>query len=297
MFSRMAEIVLYPVHSVSVWLKNSDDLFPTYLRSRSELSKQVEDLKAKEATTSGTQLTINKLLDENIQLRTMLGVSTSTERVVGKVIAGPDSLAYDLLQINRGLDDGVKVGAPVYSGLDSVIGVVVHVASNYSFVELFTSPNFRSTAFVVGPNVFSILEGMGGGVARVRLSQGIDLREEQVVMLPGIFDGIYGEIVSIENHPTQPEQYGYVTPPIAMNSIYFVSIDKNVVKTKTTEEIKADVRDMVKKKTSLDRNIIDAINFAEGELAPDFDLVTTTASSSIEDVEEGVFNSTSSENF
>ncbi|MEZ4104522.1 MAG: rod shape-determining protein MreC [Candidatus Paceibacterota bacterium] len=275
--SKVSEVVMYPVHSVVGWIKNSDDAIPVYLRSRNELLAEIEQIKAEQETKNGTQLTIRKLLDENIALRLMLGVSTSTDRVVAKVLSRPNTLAYDFLQVDQGEKQGVKVGAAVYSGLDSVVGVVVHVAEEYSFVELFTSPGFRSTAFVVGPNVFSTLEGMGGGIARVHLPQGLSLTDEQIVLLPGVFDGVYGEIVSVENHPTQPEQYGYVSPAVAMSSLYFVSIDKKVISLKTTEEIKDEVKEMVREKTRLDKDFVDAINFAEEELVDDFELATTSA--------------------
>ena len=116
------------------------------------------------------------------------------------MIARPNSLAYDLMQIDRGSDHGITVGVPVYSGLDTVVGVVVEVSAKYSFVELFTTPGFESTAYIIGPNVFSNLEGVGGGVARVKLPQGVPLDVGQLVLMPGVSNGVYGEIISVENY-------------------------------------------------------------------------------------------------
>ena len=130
-----------------------------------------------------------------MQLRAMASAGTSTERLVARVIASPSKLSYDLLQIDRGTKDGVVAGSPVYTGLDTVVGVVVHTANNYAFVDLFTTPGFETTAYIVGPNVFATLEGVGGGIARVKLPQGIPIAEEQLVILPGVSSGVYGEII------------------------------------------------------------------------------------------------------
>ncbi|KXJ97826.1 MAG: rod shape-determining protein MreC [Parcubacteria bacterium OLB19] len=267
-------VVLYPFHATTAWVKNSDGVFPTYLRSRAELVNELETLRAELVTETGTQLSIDRLLEENMQLRALANVSSSSDRLVARVIARPNSLAYDLMQIDRGSDHGVSVGVPVYSGLDSVIGVVAEVSSKYAFVELFTTPGFESTAYVIGPNVFSTLEGMGGGVARVKLPQGVPLTVGQLVLLPGVSNGVYGEIISVENHPTQPEQYGYVTPPTAMNSIFYVSIDIEAVEPKTEYDIEETIKNAIRQKMLMSDTTIESISAKiKAELA------TTTASS------------------
>ena len=241
--SVVSAVVLYPFHATSTWIKTSGGVLPTYLRSRAELVEEVESLRAALATDSGTQLSITRLMEENIQLRGMANAgSGESSRLVARVLARPGQLAYDLLQIDQGSLSGVEVGAPVYTGVDSVLGVVVQVYDNYSFVDLFTSPGFESTAFIFGPNVFSPIEGIGGGVARVRLPQGVSIKEGQLVILPGVSNGVYGEIARVENEPTQPEQYGYITPPLAINNLFYVSVGLGPIEVNSTFEIDENIR-------------------------------------------------------
>lgn len=245
--SMVSAVVLYPFHVTSTWVKTSDGMFPTYLRSREALVTEIETLRTELATRSGTQLSIRRLMEENIQLRGMANpVSTDNERLVARVLARPGQLSYDLLQIDRGSDSGVQVGAPVYTGVDSILGIVVQVYPGYSFVDLFTSPGFESTAFIFGPNVFSPIEGIGGGVARVRLPQGVSIKEGQLVILPGVSNGVYGEIARVENEPTQPEQYGYITPPLAINNLLYVSVGLSPVVVESAATIDEKVRTMLR---------------------------------------------------
>ena len=238
-------IILYPVHSISVWYNNSEEFLPVYLRSRSELSSEIDDLKATIANQTGTQLSVRKLLEENRQLRALTELGTTTDRVSAKVIAQPSRLSYDLLQIDKGSSHGIQIGAPVYIGIDTVIGVVVHTSPTYAFIQLVTTPGFISTAYIVGPNIFAPLEGIGGGVARVKVPQGITLSEGNLVLLPSAANGVYGEIVTIENLPTQPEQFGYVTPPLPLQGILYVSVDRYVPGERSEVEIDLAIKESV----------------------------------------------------
>ncbi len=277
LISTISAIVLYPVHVTTAWVKNGDGVFPNYLRGRASLVAEVESLKSELATKSGTQLTINKLVEENMQLRGMANAAGVEQRLVARVLARPNQLSYDLLQIDRGAKDGVVIGAPVYTGVDSVLGIVAYVTETYSFVDLFTSPGFESTAFIFGPNVFSPIEGMGGGVARVRLPQGVAIKEGQMVILPGVSNGIYGEIIRVENEPTQPEQYGYITPPLAMNNLLYVSVGLGSGKMKTYEEIDENIRKMLRESMKLDENsLFNYSTTTESMLNEDSTASTTT---------------------
>ena len=133
-------------------------------------------------------------------------------------------MPYDLLQIDRGTRHGIEVGAPVFIGSDIVIGLVAHTAANYSFVELITTPDFKATAFISGPDAVVTLEGLGGGVARVLVPQGIPLSIGDIVHLPSIEPGVFGRISFIESEPTQPQQFGYITPDIPISGLHRVAV-------------------------------------------------------------------------
>ncbi len=255
LISKVSSAVLYPFHVTSTWIKTSDGILPLYLRSKAELAAEVDSLRQELSTEVGTQLSIKRLIEEKMQLRALVRAGGAEERLVARVLAGPDQLSYDVLQIDKGARDGVVEGAPVYAGIDSIIGVVVHVSHNYSFVDLFTSPGFESRAFIFGPNVFSPIEGLGGGVARVKLPQGVAINPGQLVILPGVSSGVYGEIVSVQNEPTQPEQYGYIAPSLSLNNLIYVSVGLESILVKPDEEIDATVRNFIRESLRLqDKN-------------------------------------------
>lgn len=234
--SVLTSAIFYPINATSVWINESSSLFPTFFRTRVALEEEINNLENELVIAQATNLTQHRLLEENNRLRSLLG-ATGEGRIAAAVIARPYELPYDFLQIDRGSKHGVEVGAPVFVGKDIVIGLVVHVTKEYSFVELITTSGFKASAFISGPDVAVTMEGMGGGVARVSVPQGVPLMEGNIVYLPSIEPGVFGRISYIENQPTQPEQYGYVTPNISMFGLHRVSVGHLSQISRSTSEI------------------------------------------------------------
>jgi len=243
-FSAAGAAIMYPVHVVNQWLRESTSLIPTFIRDRQSFVQQIHELENKLIIANGSEVTERSLLEENVRLRKLLGAE-SESRILAAVIARPSELPHDMLQIDRGSKDGIEVGAPVFIGRDSVVGLVVHTAPDYSFVELFTTDSFETTVFISGPNVIAVMEGVGGGVARVRVPQGIPLLAGNLVYLPSIEPGVFGRISHVENGPTQPEQYGYITPELPIASLYQVSVGKQSQITRSVSEIDKHVLDIM----------------------------------------------------
>jgi len=275
-FFKVSTFVLAPVSKVVNWIDTSNEVFPTYLRSKTEMVKEIEVLKKKQSTEAGTRFTVDRLIEENMRLRNLLGVEKQEDRIVAGVVSQSPNLIYDTLQIDKGLKQGVEVGAPVFSGIDSIVGVVSRVAADFSFVELFTSPDFETNAFVMEINVFSQMKGVGGGVAKLSLPQGVDLKKGQIVLLPGLSGGVFGVVEWVESHPTQPEQFGFVVPALSLNNLSYVSVGRKALITRNTGEIEEIISEEFKKELLLSNDTLG--EFKEKEIA--------TSSEDVEGTEE-----------
>lgn len=229
-------VVLAPITAISEWFEQSDQMIPVMLRDRTELTAEIKRLESELVVAKGQDQTFYRLQDENNRLRTLLG-ATPEERIVAGVIARPNDLPYDLLQIDQGVDDAIVEGALVYAGNDQLLGQVVYVARDYSLVKLFTSPESELTGFIAGPDALVTIEGVGGGVARAKVPQGVPISIGNLVYLPSVQPGMFGRIEFIDNRPSQPEQYAYITLDIALQSLHFVAVTKSAVTRATQESI------------------------------------------------------------
>lgn len=234
-FAFAVSFVLSPVHHMQYWLSQSGSSFPSYLRDRKELIKEIDELKSSLASNSGERYTLQLLSKENTELRALLG-DTEEKRIAAGIIGRPNKLPYDVLVLDKGGDDGIVEGAPVFIGNNSVIGTIRKVFPKTAVVELITTPGFSASVYIVGPNIYTNAEGIGGGQMRVGVPQGITLSVDNLVILPSIASGVYGKISVVDSVPTRPEQYGYVSPEIPIASLRLVSVGDTPLEPVSFEE-------------------------------------------------------------
>jgi cell shape-determining protein MreC len=218
-------MVMAPVNGVKTWFAESSASLPQYLRNRSVLVDELQALEQQLADRGGDRFTTDMLAKENAELRELLG-DTGDERILAGVIGRPNALPYDMLLIDQGQRDGIAPGAPVYIGDRTVIGFVQSVAERTALVTLITTPDFTSTVYVLGPDIFTTAVGMGGGQLRVGVPQGIVVEEGDLVILPSVTSGVYGSVSHIETIPSQPEQHAYVSPKTPIGSLRLVAVGK-----------------------------------------------------------------------
>lgn len=261
-FHGVSTIVLTPLGALHTWITTSSDAFPVFFRDRVALQATIKQLENDIAVAGGENLTLERLRSENERLRSLLGI-IPTDRIAAAVIARPSNLPYDLLQLDRGSRHGVVSGAPVYIGEDRFIGVVADVATTHSFVVLLTHPEFGATGFIDGADVIAMIDGIGGGVARVRVPQGVTLTVGDLVHVLSVEPGVFGRIVSVESRPTQPEQYGYITPDLSLSSIHLVSIGREPLLPPTPEVVNERITSFLASST-----LVVAIDAAFGTTTP-----------------------------
>jgi cell shape-determining protein MreC len=244
LFHYIGAFLMTPVHTLSQWYENSEQAIPVMLREKQSLQDEIKNLEDRLISASGQNLTLQRLQDENTRLRSLLG-AVPGERTMARILARPSEMPYDLLQIDQGSEAGITEHALVYATADQVIGTVRQVTNHYSFVELFTSPGVEMTGFISGPDIIATVEGIGGGVARVRVPQGIPLRVGDLVYVPSIEPGLFGQIDFVENRPSQPEQFGYISLPIALHSLWQVAVTATPVEPASIESIERGAESIV----------------------------------------------------
>ncbi len=242
--SQVGSVLMSPFAATARWAQESPSAIPMYFRQRADWLRERDELQAKIDREVGGALTVARLTEENIALRAFVG-NTTSERLLVRIIARPPFLAYDRIQVDKGARHGVTVGAPVFAGRDVVVGSVVSVAADYSFIELVSAPGFLSTVYVPELALSATMEGVGGGVARVRVPQGVRVVSGQTVILLAYDPGIFGEITHVEGDATKPEQYAYVTLPVSLQSLRYLSVGREPVTPRHPEDIASSTRALI----------------------------------------------------
>lgn len=236
----VVSLVTAPLYSTQNYFETSESTVPTYLRSRAELDAEIQHLTQVISSNEGINATLRLVMNENTELRALLGASTSA-RIGAGVIARPPFTPYDTIIIDKGSDDGIVERAPVYYGAGKVLGYVRSVFRDSAHVTLISSPGMESTVYVFGPNIFTTAHGEGGGTVRLSVPQGIKIERGNLVILPSIDTGVVGEISDIQSIPTEPEQHAYVAFETPLQSIRLVSVGTLPVTPRTYEAAQDEV--------------------------------------------------------
>jgi cell shape-determining protein MreC len=242
--SSISGMFWYPSEKVRVWISDSNALLPSLIRDRKDLLNTITTLENIIDSGYLSDATTARLSAENDELRKLLMINPD-ERVFARVVARPPQLPYDLVMIDKGAADGIVEGVPVFYGKDTVIGIVVSVSEKVSYIRLTSDPGVKISVFILGPNIFTFAEGVGNGVVQVRVPQGIQIKEGDIVLLPAIDSGVIGVIDTIVTSPTDPVRSGYIVFPVNLQSIKFVSVGKSPLPSPDFSEIMSIVNNRV----------------------------------------------------
>ncbi len=103
-----------------------------------------------------------QMKQENIRLRRLVSLNDTVafQTVGARVVARTPGFLSNVIYINRGSADGVRVDAPVFSG-DGIVGRAVIVASHQSQVQLITNPDASVGVMLERTRTPGVLRGSG----------------------------------------------------------------------------------------------------------------------------------------
>lgn len=151
---------------------------------------------------------LEEIRQENIRLRRLLSMKDIIEykTIEARVIArNPEFLLSNVLYINRGAKDGLKIDFPVLSG-DGIIGRTVFVSERQSQVQLITNPDASVGAIVGEERTPGVLSGTGDPLLELKyISNTKPIQTGEIVRSSGL-DGIFpkgfllGKIVDVQKN-------------------------------------------------------------------------------------------------
>jgi rod shape-determining protein MreC len=131
-------------------------------------------------------------MQETIRLRRLLSVneSLSLKSVGARVVARTPSFLSNLIYIDRGSDDGVRVDAAVLSG-DGIVGRTIIVTKHQSQVQLITNPDASIGALVERTRTPGVLKGSGDMLLDMNYIDNTEQINVGDIVLSSGLDGIY----------------------------------------------------------------------------------------------------------
>lgn len=175
------------------------------------------------------------VLEDNIRLRNLFNIKQNKnfKTIFANVIVREPTQWYQFSIIDKGINDEIEIGAPVFAILANkqicVFGRVVETYSSTSKVALITNPLFSIPVQVVKTNIDCICDGYNDKYLKLSFipqSINLHLNDDLVTSKLSIFDrGIkVGKIINISRTSFGEYQEVLVEPYCQKESIYEVGI-------------------------------------------------------------------------
>lgn len=217
------ETVTSPVTNAWRGVTEYDDLKTENDRLRSELAaQQGEAIRSRAAEDS-----LRDLLDQ-VDVPFIGGA----ESLIAQVVDRPGNFESYAIEVDRGDEDGVRVGMPVVTSA-GLVGRVTDVQPNFSQVRLLHQPDYAVGVRFVGSGEIALARGEGLG-ADLRVEEG--LRDETNIAIgdPVVTSGIDGSsyppdlavgvISEVNFDETTLERAVLIRPVAELGNLRFVTI-------------------------------------------------------------------------
>lgn len=155
-----------------------------------ELTRQNEALRVENERLNAEISRLREDATRREQLERLLDVRQSMadqQFVTASVIARDPSNLRQLIAIDRGRDDGVRVGMPVVTEARTLVGTVTRVESNHSWVKLVTDVDSSVAAVVAESRAQGVVSGSySRRLSMEFVSQDAPVKEGDTVVTSGL---------------------------------------------------------------------------------------------------------------
>jgi rod shape-determining protein MreC len=191
------------------------------------LREELAELRGNAIRATAAEDTLRQLLGE-IDIDYIGGAET----VVAQVIDRPGNFESYSVEIDRGTDDGLRVGMPVVTAA-GLVGRIAKVNADFAQVRLLHQPDFAVGIRVVGTGEVALAEGQGLGEdlnVTVGLNEDSRIEVGDPVVTSGIDGSSYppdlavGTISSVEFDSRLLQQTVKVRPVTDLEDLRYVTV-------------------------------------------------------------------------
>ena len=216
-------IVGKPILKSAFSVIHSTSFTTSLFGSKADLIKERDGLleRNKVLESESEERDLKEMYSEDIE---RIFTGSSDDKITASVLSRPNFTPYDSLLLDKGSNDGVTNGALLFGTKKRVIGFVARTYETLSHAVLFSTAGVESVVYIPKARVLVRAIGVGGGVMRLSIPQGIEVSEGIEVSYPTLSPSPIGKITRIVKTETSPDIFGYVTLSDSPFDLFVVNI-------------------------------------------------------------------------
>ncbi|MBX4199083.1 rod shape-determining protein MreC [Candidatus Parcubacteria bacterium] len=204
----------------STTLRNTIDL----VRSKDALIRENELLKQELSSYETLLLSYRTLEGGRDEVLSRYGRDESVAGVAAGVLVHPPETPYDILVVDAGEGEGVRVGQRASLPLGGALGLVRETMSHESKVALYSGSGEETQAVLERGGVQVTLVGKGGGTFKLDLPREITVEPGDKVLTLGLRPELMGVVQAVDVEPTDSAKHVLVRGVANVGSVRFVTI-------------------------------------------------------------------------
>lgn len=218
--NKLRNIVVLALKPVTTKLQKNPDQINCAITSSSPI---IDEMSVKNKT----------LEQENLELRDQLSFKkkNTTNLITAEIVAKSLDTADQVIILNRGASDGVKMDQPVIYGNGILIGKIIKTEDSISFARVLSDNQSKIAATILNnDHSLGVIEGgYGLSIKMSFIPRNENIITGDQVITSGLELGmprglIVGKVAAIENESYQPFQQAIITPAVDYEKINFVGI-------------------------------------------------------------------------
>jgi len=177
----------------------------------------------------GNMIALNETLQkENESLKDLLGRKEIKKKtILASVLVKPPQTPYDILVLDIGEDNNIKIGDQVIANGNIYLGEISEVLPHTAKVTLYSTPG-RKLSVVLGQSSVSVeAVGIGGGNFNIFVPREVEVKENDVIIIPSITPNIFGIVEKINFKEADSFQTVLFKSPVNISELSFVEIVLN----------------------------------------------------------------------
>jgi len=224
-------------NATTPWEKSSYNLgnsFFDFINYR-KIAAENSALKYNLAKLSVDYVKFNSLITENNYLRKELGFLHEKKYAYIMVnIIGKQPFNDQILILDKGADDGLAVNQPATVGQGIIVGKVINVEKDRSWLELLTSPDGKLAVSLSQINgTAGLLTGqIGNNLLMEQIPQDREVKEGDLIITSGLEEKIprglmVGYVNQVENLTGQIFKQARILPAITYQNLQILTVIKD----------------------------------------------------------------------
>lgn len=197
-----------------------------YFRFKSNLISQNDKLNSELQILKLKLVDYDFLIKENQDLKSQMGRSENSNRILSRILSKPPESPYDTLVLDAGNNAGIKKGSKVFLSNNVLIGIIVDVTAKTSLVELFSKGDTKHNLVLERTGATYEVVGEGAENMLVLVPKEADVLWGDSFVYPGLNSSVVGNVYYIDTNSQSSFKGVYLKIPGNVFSTKWVFVEQ-----------------------------------------------------------------------